>query len=239
MVSAAFCPLPSGLWPLPSAFWPPWQVRYSQCLAAAIEFVRDDRVPQVLHVDAKLMGSAGFGEQPQFAEAAVAPDHLIERDRLSGVSAGRANHHLLAHARVHADVRLDPVALQFHAPPDDRPVFLAHFPALELPAQPVMDLVVLGNDQYAARVAVEPVHDPSPRLARDITEAVEVELQGGRQRSAIPAPSRVDDHPGRLVDHSQPFILIEHTQRNVFRGEAAVRLRREPHRQHIVDPQPP
>ena len=58
---------------------------------------------------------------------------------------------------------------------------------IALAAELVVDLIVLGNHEDTARVAVEPMHDSGAKLAGDVAELIEVKLQRSRERAAIVA----------------------------------------------------
>ena len=74
-------------------------------------------------------------------------------------------------------MRLDVVAVELDGAADDGPVLFANLAAFELAAQEMMDLVVLGDDDHAGRVAVESMDDSGPQLSGDVAELVEVKLQ--------------------------------------------------------------
>ena len=60
------------------------------------------------------------------------------------------------------------------------------------------------NHEQAGCVAVEPMHDPLaallPSLRAELDEAL-------GERSALVPTGRMDDEPGRLVDHEQVLVL--------------------------------
>ena len=87
---------------------------------------------------------------------------------------------------------------------------------LKLVAQVAVGELVLGNEDDAARVAVEPVDDAWPVVAVQTAELAEVELQSVDERAAPVSLGRVDDHVGRLVDDGEVFILVENLQRNIL-----------------------
>ncbi len=80
-----------------------------------------------------------------------------------------------------------------------------------------MGAVVLGDDQQARRVLVEPVHDAWPPHAADARQAVAA-MGDERvdQRAGLVPGRRMDDEPGRLVDHQQVGILVDDVEGNVL-----------------------
>ena len=101
--------------------------------------------------------------------------------------------------------------------------------------------VGLGDDQKAGRVLVEPVDDARPPDPADAGEARAAMADQRIDQGAIGmARRRMDDEPGRLVDHDQMLVLVDDIKRHVLAEERRfLRLRRlegdrcafgEPHR---------
>ncbi len=103
----------------------------------------------------------------------------------------------------------------------------------------MVHLVVLGDHQNPARVAVEPMDDARPELSGNVAKLVEMKLQGARQSSAIVALAGVHNQSGRLVEHDNRLVFMHDVERNVFRRQCAVRQLGKPHRDDVVDPQLP
>ncbi len=85
-----------------------------------------------------------------------------------------------------------------------------------------MSAIVLGHDDQAAGVLVEPMHDAGPQFAAGGGERLEAVQQRVDQRAAAarivgcwPEPG-MHHHAGRLVDHGEVRIFEDHAQRNVF-----------------------
>ena len=85
-----------------------------------------------------------------------------------------------------------------------------------------MDLVVLGDDEQAARVAVEPMDDARPQFAGHVAKPIEMKLQARRQRPPVVRLARMGDHPGGFVDDDQRLVFVDDLQRNVFRRERLI-----------------
>ena len=89
-----------------------------------------------------------------------------------------------------------------------------------------MRLLLLGDEDDAAGVAVEAMDDAGAVVAVDAAELVEVEAQGVDQRAGPVALGRMNHHVGRLVDGREVFVLVEDLQRDVFgEGRRVGRLR--------------
>ena len=87
--------------------------------------------------------------------------------------------------------------------------------------------VRLGDDEKSRRILVEPVHDAGPldpadaRQARPAMADQRVDQRAGRM-----ARRRMDDEPGRLVDHDQMLVLINHGKLDVLADEGQFLRRR-------------
>ena len=91
---------------------------------------------------------------------------------------------------------------------DDRVIPLVHFAFLELRGQAKMRRVVLGGDEAAGRVHVQPVHDARAHHAADAAQAPgAVVEQGVDQRAALVPVPGMSRHVGRLVDDDEVVIL--------------------------------
>ena len=116
-------------------------------------------------------------------------------------------------------------------------IFFRHLATLELAAQSMVDLVVLGNDQNSARVAVEAMDDARPKLSGDVAQPIEMKLQRTGQRSAVIPFSGMHDQPGRLVEHDDRVVFMNDVERNVFRRQRAIGQLGQADRNAVVDPQ--
>ena len=91
----------------------------------------------------------------------------------------------------------------------------------ELPGQVQLGFVILGNDQQAAGIHVDPVHQhthPVVLRVRPLGQA-QVESQSIDQRAREMPVARMDHHPGRFVHNQEIFILVDDIERNVFRQD--------------------
>ena len=88
---------------------------------------------------------------------------------------------------------------------------------LELGGEGLMGGVVLGRDDEAAGVPVNPVDDPRPQLPSNAAEAAAAVVEQGVNQGAVRvARGRVDHQPSRLVHHNYVLVLIHHIQGDVL-----------------------
>ncbi len=102
-------------------------------------------------------------------------------------------------------------------------VFLRHGAVLELVARALVRAIVFGDENRAARVAVEPMHDAGARGPAELAEFVEMVTQGRGERAFPVASAGMHDHAGRLVDDGDGVVFVENFQRNGGRQRAFTR----------------
>src|SRR5262249_11768114 len=169
-----------------------------------------------------LVRSAGARMNPAKRVAAETLDHLVVAARLLAVFLFVENGHLHSVLWVPADPAFDVVAIPVEGARRDGDVLLEDFAALELVAQVTVRLLILGYENHAAGVAIQPMDDTRPMLAADVAELAEAELQSVHERPAPVPFGGVHDHVGRLVDRRQELVLVQHLQRNVFSSRQIV-----------------
>ena len=109
-------------------------------------------------------------------------------------------------------------SVAFGTPVDDREIAPLDAVRGELPGEPLMSDVGLGDDQQPRRVLVDPVDDARPGNAADPRKAAAAMMQQRVDQSAVRiARRRMDDQPGGLVDDQQMLILEDNPQRDVLR----------------------
>ncbi len=80
-----------------------------------------------------------------------------------------------------------------------------------------MGLVVPGDEDSAAGVAVEAMHDARPQRPAATAEAgAKVELQRADERAGPVTPRRMHDHAGRLIDDDEVLVFEEDFERNLL-----------------------
>ena len=136
-------------------------------------------------------------------------DHAIARAR---GPAALDHRHLGSLARMAADRRFDGASARQHALADRR-IGAAHAAPLERRGERLLAREVARDEQQAARVLVEPMHEARARQHRE--RWVEVE-QRILQRARPVTRARMHDQADGLVDHEQRLVAVHELQRNRF-----------------------
>ena len=119
-------------------------------------------------------------------------------------------------APVAADRRLDPARAGARASLDERQVAALELPRPHQLLEAVVRLLRAGGDEQSRGVAVEPVDDPRPLRVAALDLVLEQRLH---ERAARVPGRRVDDDPGRLVDHEEMGVLVGDPQVELLRIE--------------------
>ncbi len=170
-----------------------------------------------MHAD--LVGAAGFQPALQRGVGAEALAQAVVGD---GVAAVLAHGHAQAVARVAVDRRVGGAAGHQRAA-HHRQVLAVHLARGQLLDQSGLRLQAAGHDHHAAGVLVQPVDHAGARHRRQRRVA---EQQGVDQGAGGVAGARVDHQPGRLVDHEDVLVLVQHRQRDVLRLGVGLGLQR-------------
>ena len=88
----------------------------------------------------------------------------------------------------------------------------------ELPGEPFVSGIALGDHQQPRGILVDPVDDPRPRDPADPGELSAAMMQQRiDQRPIAVARGRVDDQPGRLFYDDQMLVLERDLQGDILR----------------------
>ena len=196
------------------------QVGKAQVIAPAVNLVRQHRTADTCQVDADLVRSPRLGVDPAKAVAAEAFDRLVVAGRFLAVVFVLGDHHLDAVVRMAADACFDVVTVTVEHAGGDGQILLEDLAVLELQGEILVDQLVLGHEDDAARVAVKAMHDARPVFTAQCAERTEVEGEGVGQCPVPVPPGRMNDHVGGLVDDREVLVLVERIERNVL-GAAA------------------
>ena len=71
-----------------------------------------------------------------------------------------------------------------------------------------MGRIVFGRHQNPTGILVQPVNDPRPENASDSSQVAAVMQEGIDQGAGVVPRPRMNDHPGRFIDHQQVRILV-------------------------------
>lgn len=193
------------------------QFQFRDDRSSAVQAIAKNRVSHVREVQSDLVSASRFGQCPHVGEAGESFNYLVNCGGRASVRVFAANRLFITMRRMVADRFIDPIAIELRRTDDDCQVFFFHDARLELLGQRIVRLIGLGDDNDAARVAIQPVHDAWARRTAASAEGREVVGQCARQRTLPMALRRVNDHPGRLVDDDDRVVLVQNLQRNVLR----------------------
>lgn len=170
----------------------------------------------MLHVNSQLMSSPRVRMQIDECVAAVRLGRLVKCDGFASIPAFRADHHLLANSCMSTHEGANVVGCQLRNAAHNRSILFANFAAFKLAADLLVNLIIFGDQNHSGRITVQSMHDPWSVSARDVTQTIEVELQGGCERPMRVASPRMDNHIGLLIDDDNRIVLMQDIQRNVL-----------------------
>jgi hypothetical protein len=87
--------------------------------------------------------------------------------------------------------------------------------------------VVLRHDHDTRSAPIDPVHDARPQLAANPAQVVDVMEQGIDEGAGGVPGTGVHDHPRRLVQHGEIFVLVEDFEWKLFARDIGWRRRRD------------
>ena len=146
-------------------------------VGGAVEGVADDGVAEGLHVDANLVGAAGFDTNLDEGEGAVGGGQALEYVDVGdgGAAVGTAGGHAGATDEVAGDGKVDGGVVLFDVAVDEGDVSLGDLTLGEHLAELAVGAVVFGDEDETAGLLVEAVDDAGAQVAADVGEFGEVE----------------------------------------------------------------
>ena len=175
--------------------------------SAAVRGIADERMAERGEMHADLVRAAGLEPAAQQRRVAEALEDVDVRARRLARGDDR---HRRALGRMAADRRVDRVAAREVAR-GEREVLARHRARLQLAHEVGVRRQRLRDDQEAARVLVEPMHDAGARHARELRRVMQQRVE---QRAVAVAGARMHDEPGRLVDDEERVVLGNDRQRD-------------------------
>src|ERR1700722_3843877 len=178
------------------------------------------------HRDAYLMGAAGL---ELASDQACRAEAFLEPPVGGGVPTALFSHdgHFLAMARIASNGPLDLACMNVEPAPNERQIFAFERAGAAVVGEEVGEALMrgvgFGDDEEPGRVLVEPVHDTGPLDPADARQARSAMAdQRVDQRARRVARRRMDDEPGRLVDHDQMIVLVDHGKFDVLAQKGRV-----------------
>ena len=200
--------------------------------APAVYLVAQQRVVDVGHVHAYLVGASGLQAAAHVRPAVIPGDHLPVRD---GAAPAGHDGHALAVGRVPGYGRVHGAGVLPQRAVHDALIHARKASVCQLGAERQVGEVVLGRYDKAGGVLVYTVHDARTPLPADAGEGVAaVEHQRVDQRAVRMARCGVHDHAARLIYHDDVRVLVHHVQRYILRGQLGLGRVRQRHGVHIA-----
>jgi hypothetical protein len=192
-------------------------------VGGAVEGVADDGVAEGLHVDADLVGAAGFDADLDEGEGAVGADDALEDGGVGdgGAAIGATGGHAGAADEVAGDGEGDGGVVFGEVAVEESDVGFGNLAAGEHLAELAVGAVVFGDEDETAGEFVEAVDDARAKIAADVGEFGEVEEEGVDEGAAVAgvvggAGAGVNHHAGRFVDDGEVLVLVDDVEGDVF-----------------------
>src|SRR5262249_7180468 len=149
-------------------------------------------------------------------EALESLDGLVVTARFLAVVLVIGHHHLDAIVRMMGDATFDVITVAVEHALRDGDILLEHRSPLKLLAELAVGEFVLANEDHAAGVSVEPVHNAGAIVAICLAQFGEAEAESINERAAPVALGGVYHHVRRLVDDREVLVLEERVERDVL-----------------------
>jgi len=182
------------------------------CAFAGVEFISQDRVAEVMEVDADLVGAAAVQRAFDQAHVAARTNYSIFGFRRSSLAARDA--HALPVDGVALDGFVDHASGLSRSASHERQINFAHRARGKLFRKIAVGHVVFGNDESAAGFLVEPMDDARAFLSADPGQILAVSQERVDQGVLLMTRSRMHDEAGRFVDHKEIVVLEQDFERD-------------------------
>ena len=209
----------------------------AQYLIAAIAFVVEERVTDVPHVDAYLMGAPRLEAAFHQGDVSETFQYPIVRDGwLAHLALRREAGHPQAILWVASDVALDATFVLRETSPHERIILSSGSLDEELVAQVSLGLGRLGDDEQAARILVDAVDESHVGIIGvKVWVVAQVPCQRIDQRAAVVAASRVYHQSGWLIDDHQLVIFVGDVEWDILGHNLPVALGAFEHEGHHLE----
>lgn len=193
----------------------------------AVGIVTQKGVADAGHMDADLVGPAGLETAAYTAVTLIAGQNLPMGHGRAGIFF--CDSHAFSVCGVPANRVGDRAAVFPETAPGHGLVLPGKASVRKLCGEPLMSKVILGSDQQARGIFIDPVNDTRTFLSADTGERITAMPQQGIYQSAVRMSwGRVYNKPPGLVNYNQILILVDDIKRDVLsnkgrflkRGEA-------------------
>ena len=186
---------------------------------AAVAGVVEERVSDVVHMDADLVRASGLQHAFHEGDVAQALQHAEVGDGVLSLRFVAADAEAQPVVGIPADRGVDGPAVFGDIAPDQGPVAPFDGMVEELAGQLDLGRVSLGYDQQSGGILVDAVDQQSHPfvVVFGVGLAAQVVGQGVDQRAAVVAVAGMDHHAGRLVDDQQFVVFIDDVERDGLR----------------------
>jgi hypothetical protein len=181
----------------------------------AVQFVAEDRMTEVMQVDADLVGPAAVQGAFDEADPVAGTQDAVFGFRGAALAAGDA--HPLSMDGMTFDRFIDDAGSLAQRAGDERQINLGHGACGELAGEVAVGRVVLRDDEGAAGFFVETVNNPRAFFPPDAGKIAAIGEQRVHQRVLLMPGARVHDDSGRLVQDEEIVVLENHIERDLFR----------------------
>lgn len=178
--------------------------------------VADDRMSDVLHVHANLVGPARLQSEFQVGVFRKTLENPEVRDC---ILSPLHNRHQFSVLEASSNWGFNPSEIVFNNPVDNGVVFPRDPVFREISAQRPVREIVLAGDEESRSALVQPVDDSRPRHAPDAGKIHAMVQERVHERPVGVPRGRVDDESRGLVDDDQVGILVINVQGDVLRND--------------------
>lgn len=165
---------------------------------AAVKSIADERMPELLRVNANLMHASRLDIEPYERNRALASQHLVMRDRPQPITSDQGINRPLRRLRravANGEIGLTDILM-----------------GLELATQIEIRRLRPREDHHARGILVETMNDARTRLGADAAHLGKAPHQLVRQRALFMSRRGMHDLPRRLIDDDNGRILKENFQ---------------------------
>ena len=190
-------------------------VQTGAVIARAVYRVAGNRMPQIGHMHADLVGAAGLQLTAHVSETGIPSDNFVMGH---GRSAAGDHRHFLAVFGMAVDGRGNLAFILPQIADDNGLVSTGQAAVLQLIGQALMGTVVFRHDKQTAGVFIDAMHDTGAECTADAGQGAAAMIQQGvHQRTVGIAGCRMHHHTAGFVHHHHAGILINDVQRDILR----------------------